>query len=181
MRWLSDLFKPRKRCFSSEAILLLDKIIVADPNIPVIKSNLTITFEGLPLRISKKEILKAKGTPRCKHLEEVGPFPTCIIGYFERINKVPVRIHFFLHKEHVWFSEYRFNAISADDMEVLRESIRQKYCPKTNLPKGNFTIEDGQKQRLLFYDNGISTHIKFFDTTSPEATNPQLLSLFDRK
>ena len=181
MRLVSELFNPRKRCFSGEAILLLDKLIIPDPNIPVGLTNQTITFNQLPLRTTKKEILKSMGSPKCKHKETVGPIPTCVLGYYERINKVPVRIHFFLHKDVSWFAEYRFNAISHKDAGMIRETLRQKYCPETNLPSGNFAIEDPRKQRLLFYDNGICLHVKFIDTTSPEAQDERLRVLFTPK
>jgi hypothetical protein len=180
---MSPIFKslnPAKRCFSSEAILLFDKMLIPDPNIIRHKTSRTITCNTLPLQTTKAEILKFKGKPHCKHKERIGPFQFHIIGYREKIDHIPSRIHFFLHKNSNCFAEYRFNAISFASADAIRTLLYDKYLNGKKNGKENFYIEDPNHQRLLFYDNGISLSVKFIDTSCPEATDPRLLDLFEQ-
>jgi hypothetical protein len=170
--------KKTKPCFSTEAILHLDKLLIPDNRFPVYNTKNSILFEELPLHSTKKEIIQKKGKPHCYHWEKIGGLEVFIMGYYSRIRTLPGCSAYFIYNGKSCFCEYRSHQSEGTMVSIMRMAIANKYLNDKTIHDDGFYIEDPSEQLLFFYDNGIKLTIKYIDPHCAFANNPKLIEQF---
>ncbi|MBE0647600.1 MAG: hypothetical protein IH596_07445 [Bacteroidales bacterium] len=180
--WLFSYNRPlRKRCFSSEGILHLDKVIVKDPKFISYPTENEIQFEKLAFSSSKKEIIKSKGRHDCQSFEPIGSYRIEVIGYYEKMMGLPIRVIFFLNNNKFFFGEYCFSAAANDLIPEIRQLFCKNYLAGESATEESFYIENEDHVRILFHFNGISLSVKYYNPTCSETDHAVLTDLFTWK
>jgi len=156
---------PFPYCFKDEIFSYLRLTSYKKAETVIYDSEKIILFEDVPTRLTFDAILRQYGKPDCFNAYQIQNKELRSWGYYKKLFGVEVQAVFFTLNENYVMGEYIIENSTAVDIDKFTAALKTKYGIVDTGQSSPFKIKGTETTSLLFYDNGFSALVRYYNMT----------------